>query len=579
MPPSPIYLLRGWLRSHPTLHRQLRDGTLWAARRLPALQHALTLVRDPRIAIGAGAYASWVQQWDTPTEAQRQAILQGIGAMPRRPLISVVMPAYNTPEASLRQAIASVRTQLYPDWELCIADDASPAPHVEAVLKEEAARDPRIRYVRRERNGHISAASNTALEMARGEYVALMDHDDLLPPHALAAVVYTILREPDLQVVFSDEDKVDDHGQRSDPHFKPGWNPELLLGQNLVSHLGVYRRDLLERIGGFREGLEGSQDWDLALRATQGLPQHAVRHIPMVLYHWRQNGGTASFSETALERCARAGRRAVSEHLDLQGGAGARVEAQASLPGWMDIAHALPSQPPSLSIVLTRPGAPEREEWMLPAGMKAEVLEPTDAEPPLATAARATGDLVLFLDPALRPDEPDWLLAMLAQAMRPGIGAVGPLVQDARDYVAEAGLLVDSLTQTGHPVPYLHGMSSRDAGYFGHLRLARQVSAVSGMALAVRRDALAKAELSAGRQEDWAVALCLALGREGLGTIWTPAARLRHPAPTRRPPAPDGLTDPFFNPNLAVSGPGLRLTDGPGGAGMLVQAMREGGVV
>ena len=147
------------------------------------------------------------------------------------------MPVYDTPAELLRAAVASVRGQLYPDWELCIADDASPSPHVAELLAEFAAADQRIKIVRRSSNGHISAATNSALELATGEFIALFDHDDLLAEHALYEIAVEIDRHPEADLIYSDEDKIDGSGQRFWPHFKTDWNPDLLLCQNFVSHL------------------------------------------------------------------------------------------------------------------------------------------------------------------------------------------------------------------------------------------------------------------------------------------------------------------------------------------------------
>ena len=155
--------------------------------------------------------------------------------------------------------------QVYPDWELCIADDASKLPHVRAVLEEYAENEPRIKLVFREANGHIAATSNSALALATGEFVALLDHDDVLSPDALFENALVVNRQPDIDVVYSDEDKIDEDGERSLPYFKPDWSPDSLLSRNYVSHLGVYRRQLVEEVGGFRLGFEGSQDYDLLL--------------------------------------------------------------------------------------------------------------------------------------------------------------------------------------------------------------------------------------------------------------------------------------------------------------------------
>ena len=197
------------------------------------------------------------------------------------------MPVYDTPAEFLRAAIDFVRNQLYSNWELCIADDCSREAYVAEILAEYEALDIRIKVARRESNGHISAACNTALAMATGEWVACLDHDDILAEHALALVVAALAEHPEAGIVYSDEDKLDSSGVRQDPYFKPDFDPLLLIGQNCLNHLCLYRRNLVCQVGGYREGYEGSQDWDLALRVSEGMAPQQVVHIPHVLYHWR----------------------------------------------------------------------------------------------------------------------------------------------------------------------------------------------------------------------------------------------------------------------------------------------------
>ena len=249
----------------------------------------------------APTYARWLKFYDqsaAPVRARCEL------------LVSVLLPTFNTPELWLRSCLNSVLAQSYPHWELCVADDASTEPQVRAVLEEYAGRDPRIRSVWRERNGHISAASNSALATARGDYVALLDHDDELHPAALATIVEALQCHPQWQFVYSDEDKIDADGQRYDPYFKPDWNPDLLCGQNCVSHLGVYSRSLMNAVGGFREGLEGSQDWDLALRCSERLQPEQIGHVPAVLYHWRAIAGSTAQGVDQKGYAHDAGRRA-----------------------------------------------------------------------------------------------------------------------------------------------------------------------------------------------------------------------------------------------------------------------------
>ena len=265
----------------------VRDA--WRKVRGPGGVHAFaTWLHERYMAKGnvkAPTYKRWLELYDLSVEPVR--------TLPVR-LVSILLPTFNTPEIWLRHCLDSVLAQSYPHWELCVADDASTEPQVRKVLEAYAKHDSRIRITWRERNGHISVASNSALAMARGDCVALLDHDDELHPCALALIVEAWHRHPQWQFVYTDEDKIDADGQRYEPYFKPNWNQDLLHGQNCVSHLGVYSRTLLNAVGGFREGLEGSQDWDLVLRCSERLTPGQIGHVPAVLYHWRAIAGSTA---------------------------------------------------------------------------------------------------------------------------------------------------------------------------------------------------------------------------------------------------------------------------------------------
>ena len=201
------------------------------------------------------------------------------------PRISVLMPVFDTPEKWLRASIESVLAQTHPNWELCVADDGSTAPHVRSVLSEYAARDRRVRLVFRAVNGGIAAASNSCLDLAAGEFIALLDHDDELHHDAIREATAVLNRCPDADMLYSDEDKIDERGFHLDPFFKPDWSPDYLLGCMYTGHLSVYRTQLVREIGGFRPGVDGAQDYDLALRV--GSRTDRIHHIAAVLYHWR----------------------------------------------------------------------------------------------------------------------------------------------------------------------------------------------------------------------------------------------------------------------------------------------------
>jgi glycosyltransferase involved in cell wall biosynthesis len=260
-------------------------------------------------------YAAWVANYDTLTPESADDIRAKLATLTRRPKISVLMPTYNTPEKLLVAAIESVRRQLYDNWELCIADDASRQPHVRKILERYQKKDPeRIKVVLRETNGHISAASNSALALAHGEFIALLDHDDEIRPHALACVALELEGHPNADLVYSDEDKIDENGHRYDHYFKPDWNPDLFVVQNYVSHLGVYRTLLVREVGGFRVGYEGSQDWDLAMRMVERTAPDRIRHIPKILYHWRSVPGSTAMLIGAKSYATQAAEKVITEH-------------------------------------------------------------------------------------------------------------------------------------------------------------------------------------------------------------------------------------------------------------------------
>jgi glycosyltransferase involved in cell wall biosynthesis len=519
---------------------------------------------------GAATYQDWIERCDTLDDDDRQAILTHVETLTYQPLISVIMPVYETPPALLRQALDSVRAQIYPHWELCIADDASPSPLVAAILADYAARDARIRIMRREVNGHISAATNSALQLARGEFIALMDHDDLLAEHGLYHVVVELNRTPDADLIYSDEDRVDENGRRHDPYFKTDWNPELFLGHNIVSHLGVYRRSLVEKIGGLRLGLEGSQDYDLALRVSRETSPDRIRHIPAILYHWRSSTMKSSFSESQLQRCVDAARRAKADHLRAMGD-DSIVEPHPFLPQWERVRRMVPSPAPLVSLIvptrnradLLRPcldglmrrttypnleiividhdsDEPETRELL-----REVALDPRVRVMPYRGAfnysdmnnkavAIAQGELIGLINNDIDVIDPDWLNEMAALASRPENGVVGAKLLYPDGSVQHAGVVLG----VGGVAAHLHsGFGAKDAGYFGRLQLASNVSAVTGACLVVRKavyeevGGLNAAHLAVAFND---VDFSLKVAAKGYRNVWTPFALLfHHESPSR----------------------------------------------
>nr|MBA3883812.1 glycosyltransferase [Chthoniobacterales bacterium] len=296
-------------------------------------------------------YRDWIVLYDTPTAGDRIALVRQMRSLRNTPIISVLLPVYNPDLTLLVAAVDSVRQQSYQHLQLCIADDASTDPAIRPLLETLAAADERIRVTFRTTNGHISAASNSALELATGEWCALLDQDDALVEHAFAFVALEIAANPDARVIYSDEDKMDVEGVRSNPFFKTDWNPELFQGQNYINHLGVYHTALLRNVGGFREGFEGSQDYDLASRCCERLRREQVRHIPRILYHWRMAPGSLAEVPDAKPYAKEAARRALADHLQRCGIAG-RVEPCPENTESHRVIYPVPEQKPLVTIII-----------------------------------------------------------------------------------------------------------------------------------------------------------------------------------------------------------------------------------
>ncbi|RKH11198.1 glycosyltransferase [Corallococcus sp. CA047B] len=491
------------------------------------------------------SYDDWVAQYDTLTDADRESLRRTAEALPWKPRVSVVMPTYNTPEVWLRRAIDSVRAQLYPHWELCIADDASRQPHVRAVLEDYAQRDARIRFVVRPTNGHISAASNSALALAQGEFVALFDHDDELPEDALLRVAEALNAHPDADIVYSDEDKIDPRGRRFDPYLKPAFNLDLFRTQNLISHLGVYRTERVREVGGFRVGFEGSQDHDLALRVMERTTPERIHHVPRVLYHWRAIPGSTALHAGEKDYASIAARKALQEHLD-RTEPGARIEpgANASL---QRVRHPLPTPRPRVTAILqarTHEAATARlHGWRASAqGWDVDWRVASDAQEQASASANeaardATGDVLLFLDADLSPDSEDWLAELVSQALRPEVGAVGAKLLALDGRVEHAGFVLGMGADGVAGCPY-RGLPRDGTGHVGRAAVQQRVSAVSAACLAVRRSSFeAVGGFDAGHLPGaWRdVDLCLRLAARGLWTVWTPHAELMRQPPAREP--------------------------------------------
>jgi glycosyltransferase involved in cell wall biosynthesis/2-polyprenyl-3-methyl-5-hydroxy-6-metoxy-1,4-benzoquinol methylase len=526
----------------------------------------LTAIRN-RLANQVSAtytYSLWIKDVE-PIGLPKLESIEALNEWEGRPLISIVMPVYNVDEAWLREAIDSVLAQTYDDWELCIADDASTKAHIKLILKEYETRYKRIKVVYREENGHISAATNSALELATGQFVGLMDHDDVLAPHALFFVAQEIILHPHASIFFSDEDKLNSEGIRYDHYFKPDFNPDLMRSHNMICHFGVYRRSLLEKVGGIREGYEGAQDYDLALRCLHELDtRKEVRHIPWILYHWRAIPESTASGADAKSYAMKAAINAVEDDLQRRG-VKAKVTESELIGGMIRVQYPLPEEKPLVSIIIpTRNGEAlvrqcigsiqDRTDYknyeILVVDNQSDdsgtlayfkQLESVDGvkvvryDHPFNFSAinnfavkQATGELLCFMNDDIEVISPGWLDEMVSQAVRPEIGAVGARLWYPDGRLQHGGVVLGLGGVAGHAMKYSY---KSNRGYMGRSVLVQNYTAVTAACMLVRREVFESVE--GFDEENLAVAfndvdICIRIYNQGFYNLWTPYAEFYH---------------------------------------------------
>lgn len=551
-------------------------------------------------------YGLWLK-YNTLTEASKKLLQTKSAELSYKPIFSILVPVYNVDERWLRSCLDSVRGQVYPHWELCIADDTSTDHRVREVLTEYAAKDARIKVVYREKNGHISAASNSALELATGEYIGLLDNDDVLTADALYENALLLNQHPDADMIYSDEDKIGEDGVRHSPFFKPDWSPDNLLGQMYTCHFGVYRTSIVRQQGGFRLGFEGSQDHDLALRVTETTDK--VYHIPKILYHWRTVAESTAANAGAKGYATIAGVKAVREALERRGEGGC-VEALEKFPGHYVVHFPVKGQPLISIVIPTRDrarllgrcletifsettytnyevlvvdnGSVKPETLQLFA--KWQQLEPKrfrvlHMDIPFnysrlnnQAVQQARGELLVLLNNDVEIITPNWLEEMAGQALRPSIGAVGAKLLYADQTIQHAGVIIG----VGGVGDHTHrGRGSEEPGYFGRLIIVSDYAAVTGACLMVKKELF---DQVGGLEEKLTVAFndvdfCLKLLAEGYYNVVLPQVKLYHFESKSRgyEDTPEKMhrfigevnymkqhwrnylaRDPFYNPNLTL---------------------------
>lgn len=557
-------------------------------------------------------YQRWIAENDTLSDKDRNTIRQHIKYFAAKPLISIVMPVYNVEIIWLREAIDSVLRQLYPHFELCIADDCSTNPAIKKLLQEYSRKDKRIKVAFRAQNGHISESSNSALELATGEFIALMDHDDLLSEHALYYAAYEINKHPELDLIYSDEDKINTKGERYDPYFKSSWNPDLFYGQNMFSHLGVYRHSLLKKIGGFRKSYEGSQDYDLCLRCIKETTPDKIRHIPHILYHWRAIAGSTALSGDSKDYAALASHRAIADYFSSVN-TGVTISDAASGGGYHQIHWPIPTPAPKITLII-----PTRNAFKLLSTCIDSILRITDypdydivimnnqSDDPetlayfahlVATTSNVrvldydtpfnfssinnfavdniTSPLIGFINNDIEAIHAGWLKEMVSHALRDDIGAVGAKLYYPNNTLQHGGVVTGTgAVESAVATHLFHGLTKESPGYFGRALLTQSLSGVTAACLIMRKEVFN--EVKGFEEKHLKVAfndvdLCLKIREKGYRIIWTPYAELYHHESATRgyEDTPEKFArfqkevaymrqrwgeildnDPYYNPNL-----------------------------
>ncbi|MEK7201983.1 MAG: glycosyltransferase family 2 protein [Patescibacteria group bacterium] len=549
------------------------------------------------------AYKHWIARSE-PSQAEVAAQAKHVFKI--QPIVSIIVPTFNTPLSFLVPMIESVQSQTYSNWELCIAD-GSVKEETRAFLHQLTEKDQRIKVEYLDTNLGIAANTNVAIKLASGEFIALLDHDDTLAPFALYEVVSALNRNPDADLLYSDEDKLTKNGKsRLKPHFKPDWSPDTLRTYNYITHLLVIKHSLLDTIGHIREGFEGSQDFDLVLRASE--QANRIVHIPKILYHWREHEHSTASNINAKNYVSYSTNKAIAEHLDRLGIKGRIL--QGPLFGTCRVVYELPSKLPLVSIIIptkdqsellkhcldsiiNRSTYPNYEIVLVDTGSiepATEKLYLTLKKQPRVTivnwhkpfnfsavnnfaAGQAKGDYLLFLNDDTEVTSSDWIEAMLEYAQRADVGAVGAKLLYPDKTIQHGGVIVGLGGVAGHSHKHFPAGSF---GYFGRLILPQNLSAVTAACVMISRKVF---EEVGGFDEGYALAfndidLCLKIRELGKLVVWTPYAELYHHESKTRgyEDTPEKITrfnkeidrftakwgeflrqgDPHYNPNLTL---------------------------
>ncbi|KKT69545.1 MAG: Glycosyl transferase family 2, partial [Candidatus Moranbacteria bacterium GW2011_GWF1_44_4] len=505
-------------------------------------------------------YEKWVEKnekWDS-VEIEKE-----IEKFKYKPKISIITPVYNVDPKWLDKCIESVRSQFYENWELRLHDDASTKKEtVECLKKWEKKDDKRIKISYGKENQHISGASNEALKLATGEFVALLDNDDELSPNALFENAKLINEHSEADFIYSDEDKIETNGKRNDPFFKPDWSPDLFLSQMYTCHLGVYRKSIINEIGGFRKGYEGSQDYDLVLRFIEKTKPENIFHIPKILYHWKKIPGSMARNEIAKDYTAAAAQKALKDYLVRNNIEGEVLDGK--FPGTYRVKRKILGNP-KISIVI-----PFRDKVKVLDTCVKSILEKTSYsnyeiilvdnqsnenktadylksikenekvklikyDRPFNFSAinnyatkKCHGDYILFLNNDVEVISPEWLNSMVEHIQRKEVGAVGAKLLYFDNTIQHAGVVVGPGGVAGHA---FKTFSDEETGYFSHHHLIKNYNVVTAACILVKKEVFEK--VGSFDESNLPVAfndvdLCLKIREAGYLIVWTPFAKLYH---------------------------------------------------
>jgi GT2 family glycosyltransferase len=590
-----------------------------------------TLVVEGSIGVGVLAvdnekrYQRWWRSQEL-TSARKKKIRERAEKLKYKPIISVLVPVYNPPPRWLEECFRSVEKQLYPYWELCAVNDASTSAATRKVLKrweEKSRKDKRIKIFHQKKNRHISLTTNKCLEMASGEFIALLDHDDILHPAALYLMAKELNKNKDLDFIYSDEDKLDTKGRHCEPYFKSDWNPDLLLSTNYICHLVVIRKSLMEKLGGMRKGFEGSQDYDLFLRISEKTQK--IVHIPYILYHWRKIEGSTSSSyqskgyadKASLAALAGAGKRKGGNWTVTKGLATCSFRVKREIRDKRKISIIIPFRDKvellkkcaesvlektdysNYELVLVNNGSKEPKTFEYLDKIKKNREEnvrvihynhPFNFPAINNWAVKQTdAPWIFFLNNDISVINRGWLTAMVEHIQREEAGAVGAKLLYPNGKIQHAGVVLGAgkfkdkpCGVAGHSHKYFPQGSH---GYFEQIDVIRDYSAVTAACMLTKRDLFLK--LGGFDAENFAVAwndvdYCLRLRKKGYLIVYTPYARLYHYESVSRGSDEKGeklerfyretekmyerwgdvlARDPYYNPNLSLEDESWRIKE------------------